>query len=209
MKLPEKTVERLSQYRRILLNYQFLEKPYIFSRDLARMLKINPVHIRRDLMLLGVSGSHARGYDVQNLISQISVKLECLSKKNACIVGFGHMGRAVLDLFVEGGTPIDIVAIFDLHAKSVNKSFYGVDCFSMEKMEAVIAEKNISLAILATTDDDVNALKDLLVACGIKGMMNLTSQSIEVPKQIHLEEYDLKTSLIKLTYFSETKPAKL
>lgn len=203
MKLPEKTVERLSQYRRILLNYQFLEKPYIFSRDLAKMLKINPAHIRRDLMLLGVSGSHSRGYDVQDLISQISVKLECLSKKNACIVGFGHMGRAVLDLFAEGGTPINMVAIFDVSAKSINQSFYGIDCYSIEKMDAIISEKNISLAILTTADDDVDAIKDLLIACGIKGMMNLTSQSIELPEHIHLEEFDLKTSLIKLTYFSE------
>ena len=203
MKLPKKTVERLSQYRRLLLNYQFLEKPFIFSRDLARMLRINPVHVRRDLMLLGVSGSHAKGYDVQELIRHVSLKLECLTKKNACIVGFGHIGRAVLDQYAEGGTPINIAAIFDVSTKSINQSFYGVKCYSMEKLDAVISEKNITLAILTNLDDEIDGIKDLLLACGIKGIMNLTSQAIDLPPQIHLEEYDLKTSLIKLTYFTE------
>ncbi len=205
MKLPEKTVERLSQYRRILLNYQFLDKPFIFSRDLAKMLKINPAHVRRDLMLLGVSGSHSKGYDVQNLINQISLTLECLGIKNACIVGFGHLGRAVLELFAEGGTPINMAAIFDVSAKSINRSFNGIKCYSMEKMDEIISKKNISLAILTTMDDDVDAIKDLLIACGIKGMMNLTSKAIELPANIHLEEFDLKTSLIKLSYYSENK----
>jgi len=203
MKLPEKTVERLSRYRRLLLNYQFLEKPFIFSRDLARMLKINPVHVRRDLMLLGVSGSHSKGYDVQQLIREISLKLECMTKKNACIIGFSHTGRAVLELFAEGGTPINIAAIFDVSTKSINKEFFGVPCYSMEKLVEVIAEKDITLVILTNVDEEMGGIKDLLIACGIKGIMNLTSQSIEVPPQIHLEEYDLKTSLIKLTYFSE------
>jgi len=204
MKLPEKTVERLSQYRRILLNYQFLEKPFIFSRDLAKMLKINPVHVRRDLMLLGVTGSHSRGYDVMELILQISLKLDCLNKKNACIVGFGHMGRAVMDLFAEGGIPVNISAIFDVSTKSINQAFFGVSCYSMEKLVEVIAEQEITLAILTELDEEMSGIVDLLIACGIKGIMNLSSQPIEVPQGIHLEEYDLKTSLIKLSYFSET-----
>jgi redox-sensing transcriptional repressor len=108
-----------------------------------------------------------------------------------------------LDIFAEGGTPIEVAAIFDVSAKSINKSFYGVSCYSMERMDEIISEKNISLAVLTTMEDDVEPIKDLLIACGIKGIMNLTSQTIELPKSIHLEEFDLKTSLIKLTYFSE------
>jgi redox-sensing transcriptional repressor len=203
MKLPVKTVERLSQYRRLLLKYQYLEKPHIFSRDLARMLNINPVHVRRDLMLLGVKGSHAKGYDVRNLINHVSVKLECFKKKNACIVGFGHLGRAVLDLFVEGGLPINISAIFDVSPKSINQTYFGVECYSIEKLEAVISEKKITLAVLAFTDDYVDTMKDLLIACGIKGIINLTSQPIDLPNHVHLEEFDLRASLIKLTYFSD------
>ncbi len=98
-----------------------------------------------------------------------------------------------------------MAAIFDVSAKSINQSFYGIKCYSMQRMDEIISEKNISLAILTTMDDDVDAIKDLLIACGIKGMMNLTSKAIELPANIHLEEFDLKTSLIKLSYYSENK----
>ena len=125
-KLPEKTVERLSHYRRLLLRYQYLEKPYIFSRDLASLLKINPVHVRRDLMLLGVSGSHSKGYEVRYLIKQISLSLECDKGRNACIIGFGHAGRAVLDILSLGTVPVNVKAIFDTSKKSINNTFYGI-----------------------------------------------------------------------------------
>ena len=64
MKLPKKTIQRLSRYRRLLLKYQYLSDPYIYSHDLARLLNLNPVQVRRDLMLIGSSGNHRKGYNV-------------------------------------------------------------------------------------------------------------------------------------------------
>ena len=201
-KLPQKTVERLSQYRRLLMRYLYLEKPYIFSRDLASMLKINPVHVRRDLMLLGVSGSHSKGYDVQNLIRQISLKLECGAGKSTCIIGFGHTGRAALEIFAADFTPMNVKAVFDTSPKSINKSFYNVPCYSMEKMVSIIEEQNISLAILTEADEELENLINLLIALGINGILNLTSAQLSLPSGYHLEEFDLITAMIKLAYFS-------
>lgn len=201
-KLPAKTVERLSRYRRLLIRYQYLEKPFIFSRDLASMLKINPVHVRRDLMLLGARGSHTSGYDVRELIRQISEKLQCASGKNACIIGFGHPGRAAFDLFVHDFAPVNIRAIFDSSQKSINKTFEGVPCYSMEKMATVIEDENIELAVFTEADDNPETTVNLLIALGIKGIMNLTPVQLYVPEGIYLEEFDMVTSMIKLAYFS-------
>ncbi|PLX14229.1 MAG: redox-sensing transcriptional repressor Rex, partial [Marinilabiliales bacterium] len=63
-KLPFRTVERLSKYRRMLRQYEFLEEPHIFSHDLARIMQITPEQVRRDLMLIGVKGNDIRGYNV-------------------------------------------------------------------------------------------------------------------------------------------------
>lgn len=201
-KLPQKTVERLSRYRRLLMRYQYLDKPFIFSRDLASMLRINPVHVRRDLMLLGVSGSHTAGYDVRELIRQISVKLECTSGKNACIIGFGHTGRAVLEMFAHDFTPVNIRAIFDTSNKSINKSFEGVPCFSMDKLASVIEEMEISLAVFTEAEENPETTIHLLIALGIRGIMNLTPVQLNLPEGVHLEEFDMVTSMIKLSYFS-------
>ena len=203
MKLPEKTVERLSLYRCLLLRYKYLEKPFIFSKDLARMLRVNPVHIRRDLMLLGFSGSHSKGYDVQNLIDSITNKLECRAGKTGCIIGYSHTGRAAMEIFAEDFTPIRILAIFDTSAKSINKDHFGVPCYSIDRITKIIEENKITLAILTEAFEDLDTIKDLLIACGIKGIMNLTHVKLDLPEHIHLEEFDMRTSLIKLAYFTE------
>lgn len=200
--LPPKTVERLSNYRRLLMRYQYLEKPHIFSRDLARLLKINPAHVRRDLMLLGASGSQSKGYDVQYLIGQISTKLECEAGKNACIIGFGHTGRSVLEILADDFTPIKIKAIFDSSNKSINKSFHDVPCFSMGEIAHVIEDQKITLAILADMDEDPENYIALISSLGINGVMNLTPTHLNLPEDIFIEEYDMKTALIKLAYFS-------
>ncbi|MCF8234593.1 MAG: hypothetical protein K9G67_06955 [Bacteroidales bacterium] len=49
MKLPVRTVQRLSRYRRLLLKYRYLEEAHIYSHDLARMCNLKPVQVRRDL----------------------------------------------------------------------------------------------------------------------------------------------------------------
>jgi redox-sensing transcriptional repressor len=67
-KLPGKTVERLSEYRRTLLGCLADNKNYIYSHELASMLHITAVQVRRDLMLIGYSSVLKKGYDVRELI---------------------------------------------------------------------------------------------------------------------------------------------
>ena len=203
--LPEKTVERLSRYRRLLLRYQYQEKPFIFSGDLANMLHINAAHVRRDLMLLGAAGSHTHGYDVQQLIRLIAQQLHCDEATPACIIGFGHAGRFALELFGNETSPVKIAAIFDNSNKSIGKIFEQVPCYSMENLAEIINRHNISLAILADDEIDTDNLISLLITFGIKGIMNLTSASLHLPEHIALEEFDFTTAMIKLAYFTKRK----
>jgi redox-sensing transcriptional repressor len=71
MKLPGKTIERLSQYRRMLLNCSGTGKTHIYSHELADMLNLTAVQVRRDIMLMGYSTSLKKGYDIQELIDVI------------------------------------------------------------------------------------------------------------------------------------------
>ena len=57
-KLPEGTIERLSKYRRSLTTYCKFYRENIFSHELARNLHLTPEQVRRDMMLIGHSGSH-------------------------------------------------------------------------------------------------------------------------------------------------------
>jgi redox-sensing transcriptional repressor len=69
--LPHKTIERLSQYRRALLMVQSRGKTHIFSHEIAKIIHITPVQVRRDIMLIGYTGTLRKGYDVSELIKLI------------------------------------------------------------------------------------------------------------------------------------------
>ena len=68
-KLPERTVERLSEYRRMLLECLKQGKTHIYSHELASMHGITAVQVRRDLMLIGFSSDTKKGWRCSSTLS--------------------------------------------------------------------------------------------------------------------------------------------
>jgi len=99
MKLPEKTVERLSEYRRTLLSCLSKGKTHIYSHELAGLHNITAVQVRRDLMLIGYSSYKKRGYDAQKLIEVIGNLIDHPKGLNVAVIGMGNLGRAITTYF--------------------------------------------------------------------------------------------------------------
>ncbi|HSO77878.1 MAG TPA: winged-helix domain-containing protein, partial [Bacteroidales bacterium] len=98
-KLPGKTVERLSEYRRALLGSLTEHRSYIFSHELAALLHITAVQVRRDLMLIGYGSVMRKGYDIRELIKTIGDIIDDLNGLNVAVIGQGNLGRAVTGYF--------------------------------------------------------------------------------------------------------------
>ena len=91
--IPEKTIERLSEYRRTLLASHKQGITHIFSHVLAGIHGITAVQVRRDLMLIGFSSDTKKGYDVQVLIEYISRILDSPSQMNIAVLGNTRWNR--------------------------------------------------------------------------------------------------------------------
>ena len=52
--ISEKTVARLSLYRRLLKLYRQHEDHNVYSYQLAEVVKVSPAQVRRDLMVKGI-----------------------------------------------------------------------------------------------------------------------------------------------------------
>lgn len=200
-KLPGKTVERLSEYRRTLLGCLAENKNYIFSHDLAALLHITAVQVRRDLMLIGYSSVLRKGYDVRELIQTIGRIIDSDEGLNVAIVGIGNLGRAVTSYFRGKRSKLNMVASFDNDPQKVNKVISGVKCYHIKDMESIIKEMNIKIAILSVPADFAKSTCEEVVRYGIKGILNFTTVSLNVPSGIYLEEYDMITSIEKVAYF--------
>ncbi|MFP4449198.1 MAG: redox-sensing transcriptional repressor Rex [Bacteroidales bacterium] len=203
--LPEKTVERLSVYRRTLLNCYSDGKEYIYSHELANLHNITPVQVRRDLMLIGYSSTLKKGYDVKALIDLIGDILDSENGLNVAVIGVGNLGRAITAFFRGKRSKLEIVASFDTDPEKINSVISGVKCYSMKELEKIIKEKDISIAILTVPPEYANNVAELLAQSGINGILNYTSVPVSVSTDIIIEHYDMTMSLEKVAYFVKQK----
>ncbi|MBN2639098.1 MAG: redox-sensing transcriptional repressor Rex [Bacteroidales bacterium] len=199
--LPANTVERLSLYRRALLNLPKEEKEYIHSHQLAHLLKINPAHVRRDLMLIGFTGDIHKGYEISKLIDSIGKAIDCLYDQKVAFVGIGDLGRAVADYFNNTQTKLKVAATFRL-GDEPETQFPDVKCYNVAKMKDILRKENIELCVLAVPSEMAQEISSMLIFAGIKGILNFTSVYLKVPDNVYIEHYDMINKLEKLAYFT-------
>ena len=200
-RLPHKTIERLSQYRRALLICQEKGKEYIFSHEIAEIQHITAVQVRRDLMLVGYSGTLRKGYNIKELIDLISEIIDCPRGLNVAIVGMGNLGRAIIKYLNKRRPRLTIVAGFDTDENKIGKNIRGIPCYSPDDMKKIVEEKNITIAVVTVPPHKTNETAKRLVNAGIKGILNYTPTPMNVPDNIFLEEYDMITSLEKVAFY--------
>ena len=176
-------------------------KDFIYSHDIAVRLHIKAVQVRRDLMLIGCSSVLRKGYDVKKLISIIDTVIDSEEVTNVAVIGIGHFGGAIAGYFKGKRSKLNLVASFDNNPEKANKVISGVMCYPYSEAEKVIKELNIRIAILTVPPEFTREIAEDIVRFGVKGILNFTTICLNVPPGIHLEEYDMITSIEKLAYF--------
>ncbi len=206
--LPHKTIERLSQYRRALLICLENNKDHIYSHEIAKIQHITPVQVRRDLMLIGYSGTLRKGYNIQELIDLIADIIDSEQGINVAIVGMGNLGRALINYFSGKRHKLSIVAGFDINTDKIGKTVNGIHCYDSNSMNQIIKEKNIEIGIITTPSTHSMSTAKQLVDAGIKGILNYTPKPVEVPEGVYLEEYDMITTLEKVAFYVKMENEK-
>ena len=199
--IPEKTIERLSEYRRTLLKCHAQGITHIFSHVLAGMHGITAVQVRRDLMLIGFSSDTKKGYDVKVLIDFIDGILYSEQPMSVAVIGMGHLGQAVTRYFNDKGLKLRITAAFDIDPEKVGKSIDNVPCYHINEFEQRVEELDISIVIVSLPTSVASSLVLPIINAGIKGVLNFTSAPLNFPQGIVVENYDITTLLEKVAYF--------
>ena len=203
--LPAKTIERLSQYRRTLLRSLEKGKLHIFSHELADLHNITAVQVRRDIMLIGYTGQLRKGYNIKKLIEAIGKIIDSKNGLNIAIIGIGNLGKALTNYFNDKRSNLKIIAAFDSNPNKIGKVISGVKCYHINDLTEIVKKENISVGIITTPADKAIDIAEKLTMAGIKGILNFTTTSINVSPNVCLEEYDMITSIEKLSYFIKNK----
>lgn len=199
--IPEKTIERLSEYRRTLLSCHRQGITHVFSHVLAGIHGITAVQVRRDLMLIGFSSDTKKGYDVKVLIDFINNILYSKNDMNIAIIGMGHLGQAITKYFNSKQLKLRITAAFDIDPQKVGHTIDDIPCYHMSEFEDVVSNNDISIVVVSLPTKAASQLVVPIVNAGIKGVLNFTSAPLNFPQGIVAENYDITTILEKVAYF--------
>jgi len=175
----------------------------VFSHEIAQMLHITPVQVRRDLMLIGYSGNLRKGYDIKELIELIGKIIDSDRGQRVAVLGLGNLGKAIISYFKGKRSKLAIIAAFDINPEKINRVYDGVACYHTSQMAEIIKQNNISIGIIAVPAEQAPESAETLVLAGIKGILNFTPKPLNVPPFVYLEEYDMITSLEKVAFFAK------
>lgn len=199
--IPEKTIERLSEYRRVLLRLKDNGLTHLYSHTLAAKLGITAVQVRRDLMLIGFSSDTKRGYEIENLIEFIGQVLDDDNIINVAVVGMGKLGQAITRYFTGKRAKLKIVCAFDNDPRKIDAILNDVKCYNIEQFNQIIKEQNVRMLILCLPSNEARRLVPDIINSGVHGILNFTSAYLNFPPEIYVEDYDIITLLEKVAYF--------
>jgi len=198
----------MSRYRRLLSSLRAEGVRNIYSHQLARHAVVSAAQVRRDLMVIGYSGSPNRGYDVDACIQSIGAFLDGTARQEVVLVGVGNLGRAVL-AHLEGKSPsVAIVAAFDSDPELADTTVHGVRCLPAAHMEALVRDLGVQIAVLTVPVTASQPVADALVRAGVKSLISFSPVPLHLPNDIFVEYMDITAALESAAYFARLAGAE-
>jgi redox-sensing transcriptional repressor len=197
---PKAVVGRVSLYLRQLEAYRRLGCTTVSSSQLGDPLSIKNAQVRKDLAFFGQFGHPGIGYRIDELIDALRHILGIDRDWPLALVGLGNLGRALLKYRGFRSRGFHIVALFDNDESKVGLNYDGLSVEPIDALRKVVAVRKIRLAILAVPADAAQRVADLLVSCGIRGILNFAPVPLTVPPHVNLVAVDLSIQLENLAY---------
>lgn len=198
----QKTVERLSLYRRLLSRLRDEGDTVVFSHQLCVPAAVTPAQVRRDIMQLGCSGVPHAGYQIKDLLAGIAEVLDAPQSQRAVLVGVGHLGLALLTHFSGRWRWLHIHAAFDTDPNKQGVVVRGCNCYALDQMPRIVREWRVDIGIITVPMDQAQVVATHLCDAGVTGLLNFAPTRLQVPSQIYVENVDLTTSFEKVAYFA-------
>ena len=198
----ELTTNRLSVYLRCLNALEDAGVKTISSQALAEQFHLNAAQIRKDLAYFGEFGVRGVGYYVRDLKRHLRQILGLDRKLRVAIMGAGNLGLALADYpgFRQEG--FEISALFDnLREKVGQQSRGGVPIYDIHDLKKVSRKEGIRIAVIAVPATSAQQVLNLVVAAGIKGVLNFSPGALQAPSDVKLKSVDLTVSLESLSFF--------
>ena len=200
-KIPEATVKRLSLYLNCIAEVGN-SNSRISSEKLAKLARVNPAQVRRDLSYLGSLGTRGVGYDLLTLKNQLNIALGLVEGWSAIIVGAGNLGSALAQYEGFEDKGFAIVGLYDVDSKKISTKIAGLVVKHIEKINDDVKKYKVAIGIITTPSEFAQDTANLLIAGGIKSILNFAPSRIEsTDSGVVIKNVDLSQELQVLSYY--------
>ena len=203
--IAEASLRRLPVYHRVLQEIASAGAESVSCSTIARVLKLDPIQIRKDIESTGVVGRPKVGYPIVLLLRGIEDFLGWNNTKEAFLVGAGSLGSALLGYQKFRQYGVNIVAAFDTDPYKVGQQIHGKEVLHLEKLVDLTRRMHIHLGVIATPAVAAQPCADLMIEGGIRAIWNFAPVHLRVPDFVILQNEDLYPSLASLSFKLEKR----
>ncbi len=175
----------------------------VSSEELAAAAGVSSAMLRKDLSHLGSYGVRGVGYDVDRLASEIAAVLGLTQDWPVAIVGMGNLGRALAAYrgFAERG--FRVIALVDHDEQVVGEEVAGTRVRPTTDLPDLVASEGLAIGVIATPPEGAQEACDVLVAAGVRSVLNFAPVVLAVPDDVVVRSVDLSTELQILAFHGQ------
>ena len=192
-------IKRLPKYYRYLESINEKGIIRVSSKELSDITGLTASQIRQDLNHFGCFGQQGYGYNVKELIDELSKIIGVDKDYKLILIGYGNIGHALYQYSSFSDLGYEFEAVFDKEAKTLTDSKLKVR--DVKELADFLANNKIDIGIIATPKEAAQDVADILCEGGVKGIWNFSPVDLKVSNGAVIESVHLDESLFTLTYF--------
>jgi redox-sensing transcriptional repressor len=162
--------------------------------------------LRKDLSFLGSYGIRGVGYHVATLTEEIARTLGITVHRSVALIGVGNLGQALAGYAGFASRGFRIAALIDADPARIGTTIRGLVVRDIAKLEEIVSDEQITIAVLATPASVAQEVCDRLVAAGVTSILNFAPVVLNVPSDVDVRKVDLAAEL-QILSFHETRKA--
>lgn len=193
------TIRRLPAYLHVIENARREGLEFISGTVIAEELDLEPIQVRKDLAITGISGKPRVGFPVSELIDAIYRYLYWDQDHRAIIVGAGSLATALMGYSEFPRRGLSLVAAFDVDGTKIGSMINGKPVYALSEIDRILPRLNSTLAVLTVPSGAAQDVADRIIAAGIRSIWNFTNIKLKVPEGVIVQKEDLSSGYAVLS----------
>ncbi len=192
-------IKRLPKYYRYLESINDKGIIRVSSKELSYITGLTASQIRQDLNHFGCFGQQGYGYNVKELIDELSKIIGVDKDYKLILVGYGNIGHALYQYQSFSDLGYEFEAVFDKEATVLYDN--NLEVRNVDTLGEFLDNNKIDIGIIATPKEVAQEVADVLCEGGVRGIWNFSPVDLKVSNGVVIESVHLDESLFTLTYF--------